>query len=161
MPMKTFLPFLSLIALAAALFAAGSAQSDDKLDAKQLRTMIEGLGYEIKVLNAEAGKEKYEFVVKRGGLDIPIAAEVSASKNYVWLTVFLGEAPKDDAPSTKFSQYLKKNFQTQPCHFYVTSRGSLMLGIPMDNRAITAPWLRKCVDKIAEDTDSTRDLWEK
>ncbi len=132
-------------------------QEGAQIDAPKLKEMITGLGYEVKTLNEEVGKEKYEFTVKTEGFDVPIAAEISPSKNYVWLTVFLGKAPEDSSP--KMAGFVKRNFKIQPTMFYITDRGNLMLGFAMENRSLTAAVLRRTVTKLSADVTSTSDLW--
>lgn len=136
---------------------AGAVQSG-QWDTAQLKKAINDLGYETKELVSTPGKEKYEFTLTRGDLDIPIAAEISGSKSYVWLTVFLGPSPS--APNAKHSELLKATFKIAPCHFYVTDKGSLMCGIPIENRSMANSLLRKNIDKIADDVVSTRSIWE-
>lgn len=126
---------------------------DTQLDAKQLKEMITNLGYVPKDL----AEGKFEFVVTREGLDIPLAAEVSASKNYVWLTAYFGQIPADlgDRPV----KMLRANFEIQPSQFYVTKSDKLMMGIAIDNRGVLPAVLRRNVDKVAKDIASTQALW--
>jgi hypothetical protein len=148
--------FIGLAAFAGLTYGVAEAGAQSgQFDAAQLKSAIEGLGYETKALNTEAGKEKYEFKLTRGGLDVPIAAEISPSKNFIWLTVFLGE-PKAD----KALELLKQNGKIQPTNFYVTDKGSLMLGFAIDNRSMTAAILRQRIDKLTDDTVKTRSYWE-
>src|SRR5437016_13553875 len=73
------------LALATGIFAY---QTQDQLDRKQLHDMLSQLGYDVKDLDTAPGKEKYSFSMERGGLNIPVAAEISANGKYIWLTVF-------------------------------------------------------------------------
>ncbi len=162
--MKSLLAFLSICGLfAVALYPSTvGAQSQDasKLDPKQLKTLIGGLGYEVKDLNTEAGKEKFEFKTSAGGLDIPIGAEISPSKNYIWLTVYLGDQPKNSAFASKALPLLKQNGKVQPTQFYVTSRDALMVAIAMDNRSIDAVALKRTIEKVMNDVANSKDLWQ-
>jgi hypothetical protein len=133
------------------------AQDSTAIDAAKLKEMIVNLGYETKTLNEEAGKEKYEFTVKNASFDIPIAAEISPSKNYIWLTVFLGEAPPDSSP--KMAGFVKRNFKIQPSMFYITDKDNLMMGFAMENRGMNPAVLRRTVTKLQEDVTNTADLW--
>jgi hypothetical protein len=137
--------------------AGAFPQSGDAFDAARLKKAIEDIGYEAKVLNAEVGKEKYEFKLTKDDLDVPVAAEISPSKNYVWLTVYLGPAPKADSPTCL--EMLKSNFDVQPSFFYVTTKGNLMMGLAVENRALTNPVLRARIDKIVADVAKTKGLW--
>jgi len=147
-------PFLWLTAQP----AGASPQTLGGWDAAAMKKAVEDIGYETKELNKEPGKEKYEFKLTRDGLDIPIAIEISPSKNYIWLTVFLGAAPKPE--SAKNAELLKKNSEVQPCQFYVTSKGNLMLAYPLDNRSMSNAILRTKVDKLAADVGKTKDIWQ-
>lgn len=167
--MRRVLVLLALSALAAlacvlTLAATGArvgAQGVDKIEPAQLKKVLNDLGYETKDLNTEPGKEKYEFTLKRDGLDIPIGAEISPSRNYLWLTVFLGDSLfKNGANSPKSGDMLRKNAEIQPSFFYVTSKGNLMLGLALENRGLSNPWIRKCIEKLAGDVSSTKGLWE-
>src|SRR3569832_684200 len=109
--------FLALLVAALGVFALVGFQSSDSLDRPQLRKMLVDLGYEVKDLEKTAGKEKYSFTVERGGLNIPIAAEISPNGNFVWLTVFCKEGlPSGD----KAVELLKSNSEIPPSQFYAT-----------------------------------------
>jgi hypothetical protein len=136
---------------------AGEQTGQEKLDGASLKSMIDGMGYTIKILNAEAGKEKYEISFSKHELDIPVALEISPSKNYCWLTVFLGTAPK--APSDKFETLLKENFNCQPSFFYITTKGNLMMGIPMENRYISPANMKRNIEKLSDDVGKTKGIW--
>lgn len=147
---------------AVAFFATGSATATSQagtLDAAQLKTMIEGMGYETKALNSEPGKEKYEWVMKKPEFDVPIAGEISPSKNFIWLTAYLGKAPDESSP--KNAAILKRIAKIQPCMFWVSDKGSLMIGVAVENRAVTPIIFKRHVDKLAEDVVSTADIWNK
>jgi hypothetical protein len=157
---------LSVLAALACLFtlaASGArvgAQEPDKMDSSQLKETLTELGYDTKVLNTEAGKEKFEFTEKTKDLTIPIGAEISPSKNYLWLTVNLGDKQfKDGNSYPKSGDLLRKNADIQPCFFYVTTKGHLMMGLALENRGLTNPWIRKCIEKLSADVSSTQALW--
>ena len=130
-------------------------------DAAQLKKALEDIGYETKVLNATVGKEKYEFVVEKSDLKIPIGAEISGSKNYLWLTVKLADAPKNFADKgEKLGALLKANSKVQPCQFYITDGGALMIALPVENRALTNPILRRRIDFLADRVVEQKALWQ-
>ena len=160
--MKTILSISALLALVAIFTAPGVAglQGDDKaLDGPGLRGVLENMGYSLKDLNKEAGKEKYEFMITKDGYDVYVAAEVSPSKRFVWLTSFLGETSKIADFDTKATKFLNRNTSIQPTQFYVTDRGNLMIAIAVDNRDVNAAVLRHRVDKLTGDVSATSDLW--
>jgi len=154
MRIKTWL--LIMIGLSAALVLTGF-QTSTKIDRKQLKTMLSQLGYEVKDLDTTEGKEKYSLTLQQGGLNIPIAAEISANENYIWLTVFC----KDGVPTAdKAVNLLKRNADIQPSQFYITKSNKTMLGLCIENHEITNAVLRQRVEKIADDVVKTKDDWQ-
>jgi len=88
-----------------------------------------------------------------------VAFELSASKNFVWLTVFLG-TPRADT-SVMNAELLKQNFSIQPCQFYITSKGNLMMGLAIENRGLTNAIIKRHSDKLVADVASTASFWQK
>jgi hypothetical protein len=135
---------------------SGFVPQDRELDAPQLREMLSQLGYEIKDLNTEAGKEKYSVKVERDGLNIPVAFEISPSKAYVWLTINLGETPSAE----RALELLKQNSKIQPSQFYVTSNGRLMIALPLENRNVTNALIRNRMDALSANVGRTQEFWK-
>jgi hypothetical protein len=149
----------SLVAFGAALVSP-FAVTQDRLDAAGLKGLVEGLGYELRPLNEQAGKEKWEFKVSQGGLDIPIGIELSASKNYIWLTVLVSPNVQVSSQKTELLwELLKENASIQPSQFYVSNKDSLMVAIAVENRAVTPAVMKRVIDKLSSDVASTKDLW--
>ena len=154
-------PTLTIILLISAfsLFSAPAmAQGSDQITRPQLREMLVQLGYEVKDIVKDAGKEKYSVTLVKSGLDIPVGLEISPNSKYIWLTVNLGDAPKDTA--TVNQVLLKQNSKIQPSFFYITDKGRLMMGLPLDNRGITNAFLRDRVETISENVGKTKDIWQ-
>jgi hypothetical protein len=149
-------PLLLSALLAGSLAPGMLGQDPTVLDAAGLHKLIEGLGYDVKDVTKNPGNERYEFKITRQGMDVPVAAVISSSRNYVWFTVYLGPAPTDPAKSL---QLLKLNYQDQPDNFYVTDSGNLMMGIAVDNRDVTAAIIRRVVEKLGDDVASSTDTW--
>lgn len=154
----SLIAILGLIAVAAFPVLAGAQGEAKELSVAELKTMVENMGYTTKELSKDTGK--FEFTITKEGLDIPIAAEVSGSKRYVWLTVFLGDFGKLSDQEARAVKMLKQNFKIQPSQFYVTEKGNLMMAMPLDNRTINAAVLRRCTDKLSNDVSSTKELWQ-
>lgn len=127
------------------------------LDPAGLKSMVVGLGYEVKDIGTEPGKEKYEFVVTTEGFNVPLGVEISPSKNYIWLTANLG-ATKE---TTDYQGLMKANGIVQPCLFYVTKGGTLMIAMAVENRDVTPAWLRKGINKVAGDVSAQASVWNK
>lgn len=130
--------------------------AEKPLEPDALKTMIEGLGYEVKVLSAEAGKEKFEFLVKTDAFNVPMAAEITPSKNYIWLTANLGKSGE----KANYEGLMKANGIVQPVQFYVTKSGTLMVGLPIENHGVTPAWMKKGVEKVAADVSSQASVWQ-
>ena len=151
-----FLPVFFLFIILGSSYSA-KAQSCDPIDQTGLKELLTQLGYTIKDLITSPGKEKYEVSVEKDGLNVPIGYEISASSNYIWLTVFLGAAPQDTAASRTL---LNQNSKIQPAHFYITDAGNLMMGLPVDNRGINNALLKRYTDFIAGKVAETKDHWQ-
>jgi len=132
--------------------AAGQVQSEGKLTPETLKKSLADLGYETKDLN----DKKFEIKITKSGFDVPIAAEISPSTNYIWLTVFLGT----DVTDAKAGKLIRRNFKVQPSQFYVTEKGSLMMAIPVENRSMSNAVLRRALDKLSDDVVSTNEDWK-
>lgn len=152
---RRFLPLILVVVFSA--IALVGFQNSDRVDRKQLRDMLVQLGYDVKDLDATAGSEKYSFALQRSGLNIPVAAEISANERYIWLTVFCKEgAPSGDKAVT----LLKRNTDIQPSQFYLTKSNKIMIGLAIENRGVTNAVLRDRVEKIADDVSNTKDDWQ-
>ncbi|MFM9871916.1 MAG: hypothetical protein ACKVQS_00460 [Fimbriimonadaceae bacterium] len=125
------------------------------LSAADLKSMIDGLGYESKDLSTEVGKEKYSLDVRTSSFNIPIGAEITPSKNYVWLTANLGAVSE----KTNYEGILKANGVVQPTQFYVSNKGLLMVGLPVENHGVTPVWLKKGIEKLAKDVSDQSGVW--
>jgi hypothetical protein len=152
---------LTAILLCITSFAVtvNSQQTCEQLTRKELREKLVQLGYEVKDLVTDPGKEKYSVKLTKDGLDIPVAAEISGNTKYIWLTVNLGPAPTD-AQSLN-NTYLKKNAEIQPNFFYITESGKLMMGLPLNNLGITNAFLRDRIENIAGSVATTKSLWQR
>ncbi len=131
-------------------------EQNSELNAQQLREMVVGLGYEVKDLSVEAGKEKIQIDVKTEAFNIPLGVEISPSKSYVWLTASLGK----DSPERKYRELLMENGKIQPSQFYLTSSNFLMIALPIENRLLTPTIIRNRIDKLAKDVSSRAATWQ-
>lgn len=137
------------------LFAVAPSFQETKLDHAKLKTLVSGLGYEVKDLS----ESKLEFTVKTEGLNIPLGAEISPSGRYIWLTAFLGPSGPGTELDKVSGQLLRANGKVQPTFFYVTSKDNLMAAFATENRNVEASHLKLAIDKLSKDLDSTRDIW--
>lgn len=148
-------PIAALLAVACALSIPQKVQGglqEGVWTGADLKKALSELGYEAKALS----EKKWEVTLTKSGFDVPIGAEFSESKSYVWLTAYLGKDPTE----AKALGLLKQNSKTQPSHFYVTDKGWLMMGLPVENRGLTNAVLRKNLDKIATDVAESAEYWK-
>lgn len=161
--MRSKFHILALLAfcLVGALLLVGWQESNNGIyDSPMLLKAIEDIGYEAKNISINADKPLYEFTIVRDGLNVPIAAEVTSSKTYIWLTVFLGNVKEDEANATKLRKLLQANANYQPAQFFITKVGALKLGLPVANRALTNAILRKEIDKLVNAVVETKAVWQ-
>ena len=142
----------------AALYGFTGLQPD-QITRKQLREMLVQLGYDVKDIVKDEGKEKYSATFAKNGLDIPVGFEISPSNSYVWLTVNLGEAPLESSP--KCLALLKQNAKIQPTFFYVTDSGRMMCALAIENRGVTNALLRQRAETVSDNVGKTKDTWQK
>lgn len=155
------LPFALAMTLGIGFVTSGfaGAQGDEaaRLSPEELKTMLTNLGHELKQINAEPGKEKWEFTVKTSGFNVPVGAEISPSKQFVWLTVSLG--PLNDKQDAK--ELLRLNGRIQPTQAYLTAKDVLMLAFPLDNRALTPALMKNRIEKLTGDVEKSANVWNK
>jgi hypothetical protein len=75
----------------------------------------------------------------------------------MWLTVSLGNKYSDE--SVINSTLLKQNSKIQPCQFYTTESGKLMMGLAVDNRGINNAQLRRYTEFITGKVIDTKAYW--
>jgi hypothetical protein len=159
MPNKTSIALVALMIAATSFWGFGHSDSCEPITRPQLKDMLIQLGYTVKDIVTTAGKEKVSVTITKEGLDIPIGAEISPSNSFIWLTVNLGDAPKDTAREN--NAMLKFNSKAQPNQFYITASGRMMMGVPIANRSVTNADLRERMESLSKYVAESRDLWEK
>lgn len=158
MSRRIVFPFLFILTLIAGPLTKLNAQNCDPITRSQLREILVQLGYEVKDLEKTPGKEKYEVMHKTSSFNVPVGYEISASTNYIWLTVNLGPKPLES--SSKNYQLLHQNAIIQPCQFYTSDSGNLMLALAIENRGVTNAMIRTKSDLIAAKVGETSTYWQ-
>lgn len=131
--------------------------ADDKIELPKLKEMITGLGFEVKDIT----ESKFQFTIVKGDLNIPVAGEITPSKNYIWFTILLVQnVEENDANRAKAYKLLKQNGKVQPTQFYLTDKNNLMVALCAENRALTPAWLRSCIDRVTDAVVNTKDVWQ-
>ncbi len=155
--MRSLLKKLVLFCLISFPLIAQS-QNCEVIDRVQLRIMLVELGYTVKDIVTTAGKEKYQVDFNKDGFNIPVGYEISPSTNYIWLTVNLGKALGDT--SRNHFNLLKQNGKIQPCQFYITEAGTLMLGLAIENRGVTNAIMRRLSETVTNRVSETKLYWD-
>jgi hypothetical protein len=136
----------------------GHAQSCDPITRPQLKEKLVQMGFEVNTISDKAGEEKYSVSHPGTGFNIPIGYEISPSTNFIWLTTNLGKA--ENITDEKSMEMIKENGKIQPCFFYITSSGIVMMALAVENRGVTAAVLRRHIDKIVADVSKTSAIWQ-
>lgn len=144
--------------LGVAVISGFGSYQDDQITRAQLREKLVELGYEVKDIVKDAGKEKYSVNFNKYELNIPVGFEISPSNSYIWLTVNLGEAPTTG--NEKCLNLLKQNGKIQPTFFYVTESGRLMAALPVENRNVTNAVLRLRAETVSDNVGKTKQFWQ-
>ncbi len=121
------------------------------MDAEHLKQMLRDMSYTV----TDLSKEKFTFTLQSATLNIPLAAEISPSGNYIWLTVYL----RNSSPTLNFEALLKMNADIQPNFFYITKSNKLMMASAMENRALSPDVVRRIVEKLIRDVTNTQSTW--
>jgi hypothetical protein len=136
--------------------AATTSAGDQSITPTQLKTMFGNMGYEPE----EIGKGTYEIKTVSGNMTVYVVANLSQSGNKIWLSVNLGElSAADQADAPRLLTLLRKNAELQPAHFFVSGKSNLRIGMPVENKSLSAPILRKSVETLTENVFATRELW--
>ncbi|MBS1715814.1 MAG: DUF4148 domain-containing protein [Armatimonadetes bacterium] len=157
--MKRFgIPASLLLIVGAGTVVGFKSQQDAPLTRAQLRETLVQLGWEVTDIVKDEGKEKYSVKFSKYELDIPVGFEISPSNSYIWLTVNLGDAPKEGGAKTL--NLLKQNSKIQPTFFYITDGGRLMAALAVENRAVTNALLRARAEAVSDNVGKTKEYWQ-
>jgi len=144
--------------LGAAAMAGFASSQDGQITRAQLREMLVQLGYEVTDIVKDAGKEKFSTKFSKYDLDIPVGFEISPSNSYIWLTVNLGDAPKE--ANSRCLNLLKQNGKVQPTFFYITDGGRLMAALAIENRNVTNAILRARAETVSDNVGKSKEFWQ-
>lgn len=125
------------------------------LDYAGLKAMVQGMGHAIQ----DVSESKFEVKIDHSDYQVPVAFEVSGSGRYVWLTAYFGTVPEGGLPAEQANAMLRRNAEIQPSHFYLTDKNGLMLALPVENRAVDAAVMLRCLNKICDDVVNSAELW--
>jgi len=150
--------FVMALCIACLLPLAGIAQDCAPMTTVQLREKLVQMGFEVKNINEKAGEEKYSVNHPGSGFNVPVGYEISPSKNFIWLTANLGKV--ENVTPEKSLEMVKENAKIQPCFFYITAKGFVMMGLGVENRGVSTAILRRHIDKFVADVSKTSAVWQ-
>lgn len=149
---------VTAIALAAMMIEAPLAAADP-LTPEQLKTMVANMGYTPKDLESTDGSpvNKFEIQLATSSFNVPVGVEITKSTRFIWCTASLGDSKLTPEQAL---EVLKNGSSIQPTSMWITSKGQLMIGMPIDNREVTPAYLKFVFEKVAADVGATAHLWQ-
>jgi hypothetical protein len=141
---------------AAALLTAPLTAAADPLTYPALKTMVANMGFTPNEIGT-AESPKFEASVKTESFNVPVGFEITKSARYIWATASLGPSKLDGEGALLA---LKRASDIQPTSFWITAKGTLMIGIAIDNRDVKPDTLKFVMDKLAGDVGKTSDVWQ-
>ena len=144
--------FFCFASLPASAQTTGAALND-----ASLKTMLDGLGYEIKPLS-----KGFLVTSKVDTWSLYVQAVLSPDGTKLGLNANLGDVKDLSAiPAKKWLDLLVSNGQIDPSTFYVDrDTKKLYLHRVLDNRSITPVVLRSQLQNFTNDIIKTADLWD-
>lgn len=141
---------------AATATASMVTPSTGALGVEDIRRMAEAEFGAAKDVTGASAVKLYEITLVRGGFNIPIQFEVSASGNFVWLSATVG--PGNVAPD-KAAIALKRIAKIQPTMIWDTG-SKLRFGFAMENRGVTQAVIKAHMERLANDIADNSDVWK-
>ena len=89
----------------------------DPLTYGGLKSMVEGMGHEVKETSSTPGSEKFEVTITTDAFNVPLGLEVSKSGRYVWCAASLG---KSTLSPDRARMLLQRAGGVQPTSFWIT-----------------------------------------
>lgn len=148
---------LALLLLVTLALGGWQSVESGTLDDASLKTMLSGLGYEVK----EPGTSTYEIPMSASGLNIPTRVFLSKGKTKIWLSVaLLTKEAVDKLTRDDLQKILEANVDAGPCHFMI-EKGWLKMKVALDNRAVTPAVMRLELDYLAARIGDSKPIWQK
>ena len=148
---------LTVVAPLAGAGHRGSGQETQALDDGSLKALLGGLGYEPTKLS-----KGYLIAIKRDTWTYNMQFRLSDDGTKVGINANLGKVDNpDDVPAASWLKLLEANEDVDPSSFYFDKeQGKLYLHRVLDNRGITAPFVRQQVDSFCANLKNTADAWK-
>ncbi|HLK14420.1 MAG TPA: hypothetical protein VKT78_06420 [Fimbriimonadaceae bacterium] len=151
---------IGALAVTAPIAIAGHGahvQAAQSLDNASLKTVLEGMGYEPKALS-----KGYLIAIKRDDWTYNMQLVLSSDSSKLGINANLGKVDKpEEVAADSWFKLLVANGDIDPSFFYFDkSQGKLYMHRVLDNREITAAFLREQIDGFCGNIKSTADAWK-
>lgn len=128
------------------------------LSVENVRDMLRGLGYEPSVRKS-GSMDVLHLSIRRDDWTFEFDVSVSGNKKKIWMSCFFDPYSRDPN-ARELANLLDASFKHGPAHFtYNPTNRQLNLGLPLDNRGITADILRTEVETFIDTIRKTESLW--
>jgi len=149
---------VAAIALAFVCFSTppALAQSGQTLTNDSLKTMLDGLGYEPKALS-----KGYLLAIKQDTWTLNMQLVLSSDGTKLGMNANLGMVDLDAASASTWLNLLESNGDIDPSAFYVDrDQKKLYLHRSLDNRDVTAAFLRGQIEAFGNNIRNTEAIWK-
>lgn len=133
-----------------------SLAAPGQLGIEDIRRMAEAEFGAAQDISGSSGSKVYQINLVSGGLNVPIALEVSASGKFVWLSAIVGSG--NIAPD-RAALALKRISKIGPTIIW-DDAVKLRFGLPVENRALTQTIVKDAMERLANDIANNRDIWQ-
>ena len=142
---------------ARASYQGASATVPGQLSDDSLRQMLDGMGFEPKAIS-----RGFLVTVKREKFTCYIQIVLSENKTKLGMNSNLGVINEPDSvTAAQWKALLVANRDVDPSFFYFDPNlKKLFLHRSIDNRGLTAAYMRNQIDTFVENLISTADLWK-
>jgi hypothetical protein len=128
------------------------------LTEESLKTTLVNLGYEPEAAKSTNGVTLYYIKVKRGNMTYNPYICLSPSKTKIWAQTSLGDMTEADGAQAL--KLLELNLKIGPSHFvYIPADKTVYMFSPMDNRGVTPKELKDQIERLIDNCESTKEVW--
>ena len=136
------------------------------LDAEDLGTMLDTMGYEYTVTESEDKSTKWYNVKinrKELGGTFQVSLALSPNKKKIWGHVSVTQLNEENMANAEvLTQLLEQNATIGPNHFRLDAKTKyLYISRCTDNRGLTAVLIREHIENLVDSCVSTKDTWMK
>lgn len=138
----------------------GKIAAADQIDQAQLIELLRAAGYEPTIRKA-GDRDVVHLTVRRDDWTFDFDMTVSGNKMKVWLSCWFNPYSRD-LNAAELAALLEANLMYGPAHFtYSPKTRTLNMGLPLDNRGITAEVLQREIEYFVDTLKRTANLWDR